>query len=460
MGTPAAEAERELGRSARRAAPRRTPGEWAPAADRPDPVALLVGQDARREPDLVPIRHGRMAESPLAFYRGAAAVMAADLASMPATGLTTQLCGDAHLSNLGLFASPERRLLFDLNDFDETLAGPFEWDLLRLAASFTVAARTNGHPEASHDDAARTCAQTYREATADLATRSGLEVWYARLDADDLAAQLGAELPADDRARAERAMDKARSRTSLQAFEKLTEEVEGRRRIVRQPPLVVPLADMAPETDPTTLRATVAETFLQYRDSLSDSRRLLLERYDVVDVAHKVVGVGSVGLRAFIALLVDRMTGDPLFLQAKEATRSVLEDHLAASPYDHHGRRVVEGQRLLQAASDLFLGWSTGAHDGRDLYWRQLRDMKGSPRVHAMGPDTLVRYAELCGTALARAHARAGSAVAVAGYLGSGDRYDRSVAAFAHAYADQTEADHAAHLQAIADGTIAAVRDV
>ena len=412
--------------------------------DRPDPVAVLERQGRDRLPELLPIRYGRMAASPFAFLRGSAAVMAADLASQPHTGLTVQLCGDAHLLNFGLYASPERALLFDLNDFDETFPGPFEWDVKRLAASVAVAGRENGHSDTKVHRAALEATAAYRTALRGLARKGELTVWYERIDAESL---LPLVRSARHRRRVESSLTRARRRTSLHAVGKLTETVDGRRRIVHDPPLLEPAgaADMA----------SLRKIFSDYRSTLSEERRLLLDRYRFVDAARKVVGVGSVGTRCFIVLLAGRDQDDPLFLQIKEARKSVLEEHLPNGPYVHPGHRVVAGQRLLQAASDIFLGWMTGPQ-GRAFYWRQLRDMKGSADVVGMGPGALTAYARLCGTALARAHARSGDRVAIAAYLGGNDTFERAVADFALSYATQTTADHAALGAAVAAGVIAA----
>ncbi|WP_406127513.1 DUF2252 domain-containing protein [Streptomyces sp. NBC_00989] len=442
MTTPADRAER--GRAARKRVARSAHAGWIPSVDRPDPVAVLERQGRDRLPELLPIRYGRMAASPFAFLRGSAAVMAADLASRPHTGLTVQLCGDAHLLNFGLYASPERALLFDLNDFDETFPGPFEWDVKRLAASVAVAGRENGHSETKAHRAALEATAAYRTALRGLARKGELAVWYERIDADSLLPLVRA---GRHRRRVESSLTRARRRTSLHAVGKLTETVDGRRRIVHDPPLLEPAgaADMA----------SLRKIFSDYRSTLSEERRLLLDRYRFVDAARKVVGVGSVGTRCFIVLLAGRDQDDPLFLQIKEARKSVLEEHLPNGPYVHPGHRVVAGQRLLQAASDIFLGWMTGPQ-GRAFYWRQLRDMKGSADVAGMRPEALTAYARLCGTALARAHARSGDRIAIAAYLGGTDTFERAVADFALSYATQTTADHAALGAAVAAGVITA----
>ncbi|WP_041822032.1 DUF2252 domain-containing protein [Streptomyces davaonensis] len=446
MSTPVDRARR--GKEARKRLPRSEHARWLPSVDRADPVGVLERQGRDRLPELLPIRYGRMAASPFAFLRGAAAVLAADLATSPHSGLTVQLCGDAHLLNFGLYASPERTLLFDLNDFDETFPGPFEWDVKRLAASVAVAARENSHSENDVRRSALAATTAYRTQMRRLAGMGELAVWYERIDAERL---LPFARTARGRRQVESTLARARRRTSLQALGKLTEVVDGRRRIIHDPPLLEP----AGAADAASLR----KIFSDYRSTLSEERRLLLDRYRFVDAARKVVGVGSVGTRCFIVLLTGRDANDPLFLQIKEARKSVLEEHLPSGPYVHPGRRVVVGQRLMQAAGDIFLGWMTGPQ-GRAYYWRQLRDMKGSAEVAAMGPRQLRRYAELCGTALARAHARSGDRIAVAAYLGGADTFDRAVTDFALAYADQTATDHAALCAAVAAGVLRAAPDV
>ncbi|MEU9341273.1 DUF2252 domain-containing protein [Streptomyces sp. NPDC048278] len=446
MTTPADRAAR--GKAARKRAPRSAHGRWLPSVDRPDPVAVLERQGRDRLPELLPIRYGRMAASPSAFLRGAAAVMAADLAARPHTGLTVQLCGDAHLLNFGLYASPERSLLFDLNDFDETFPGPFEWDVKRLAASVAVAARENGHSDPEARGSARAAVAAYRTAMRRLAGLGELAVWYERVDTDTLTALVRS---ARRRRRIEDTLTRARRRTSLHALGRLTETAGGQRRIIKDPPLLEP----AGASDMASLR----KIFSDYRSTLAGERRLLLDRYRFVDAARKVVGVGSVGTRCFLVLLAGRDADDPLFLQIKEARTSVLEQHLPSGPYAHHGHRVVAGQRLLQAAGDIFLGWLTGPQ-GRAFYWRQLRDTKGSAEVAAMDPTGLRGYATLCGTALARAHARSGDRIAIAAYLGGTDTFDHAVTDFALAYADQTATDHAALGAAVTAGVLTAAPGV
>ncbi|MFE1443176.1 DUF2252 domain-containing protein [Streptomyces sp. NPDC058739] len=446
MATPAERTEQ--GRAARKRVPRSSHAEWLAPVDRPDPVGVLERQGRDRLPELLPVRYGRMAASPFAFLRGGAAVMAGDLATRPHSGLTVQLCGDAHLLNFGVFASPERALLFDLNDFDETFPGPFEWDVKRLAASTAVAARENGHSDDKARRAALESAAAYRTTLRRLSRLGELDVWYQRIDADSLLPLLRSSRR---RTRAEASLTRARRRTSLHALGKLTEVVDGRRRIIQDPPLIEPAG--------VSDTAAIRKIFSDYRSTLSEERRLLLDRYRFVDAARKVVGVGSVGMRCFIVLLAGRDADDPLFLQIKEARNSVLEEFLPSGPHVHPGHRVVAGQRLTQAAGDIFLGWMTGPQ-GRAFYWRQLRDMKGSADVAGMRASDLVLYARLCGTALARAHARSGDRIAIAGYLGSADTFERAVADFALRYADQTLADHASLGAAIAAGVVGATPDV
>ena len=446
---------------------------WTPAGDRPDPVALLEAQNLTREPDLVPVRHGRMMVSPFTFYRGAAKVMATDLKDTPTAGLNVQLCGDAHLSNFGGFASPERTLLFDLNDFDETLPGPFEYDVKRMAASFTIAARNNGF--AAPDIKATTAAsvRAYREAMAQFAEMGTMEVWYARLTEQEImdairtmakgarTKQVAAQAKKGGK-RAQMTAQKAHTRDSLQALSKLGEMVDGRYRIVSQPPVVIPARDLEAMYgfSADELQDMVHRQFRSYRATLQEDRRHLLERFEIVDMARKVVGVGSVGTRAFIVLLQGRDEHDPLFLQVKEATASVLEDHLPNSRFKQPGERVVQGQRLMQAASDIYLGWTRGVEEGRYLYWRQLRDMKGSALVESMNPVALGFYAGICGWTLARAHARSGDAMALAAYLGKSDKFDRSITDFSLRYADQNERDYRAFGEAIQSGRLEAVEGI
>jgi uncharacterized protein (DUF2252 family) len=428
--------------------PRRALGEWAPPAERPDPVDVLAAHDADRVPELVPIRYGRMAASPWTFLRGAASIMATDLGGRAHTSLSAQLSGDAHLGNFGLFAAPDRRLLFDLNDFDETHPGPFEWDLARLAVSIVVAATTNGARPREASDAVRQAVAAYRRVMAGLAEASRLEVWYFRVEFEDVVSRLRTT---SIRRAARSARAGAMRRTQLRSFDRLTEVRGGRRRIVADPPLVVPIPDDAADEE----IALVQSLLEGYRSSLSAASRHVLAGFRAADLARKVVGVGSVGTRALLVLMVDG-DGQPLLLQAKEAGASVLAEHVGGSPDVPAGRRVVEGQQLIQGSSDLFLGWSTVQRDGRsvDFYVRQLRDGKGSIAVEELDARGMSAYGALCGAVLARAHARSGDAAAITGYLGSGDRADRALADFATAYAAQNRLDHDALLQAISDGRV------
>jgi uncharacterized protein (DUF2252 family) len=443
----------EQGRAARRLVPRGSHAGWVPASDRPDPVDLLQAQARDRLPELLPVRYTRMMASPFAFLRGSAIIMAQDLAGTPQSGIRAQLCGDAHLMNFGAYASPERTLLFDLNDFDETLPGPWEWDIKRLAVSFVVAGRDNGFDAADCRNAAQASVASYRQRMAEFSEMGELEVWYSRIGEEEIRGLLTeARAGKKTTKKLSKNVQKARSRDSLQALSKLTTVVDGRRRIIDDPPLLVRI----PEGD--ELRGQVNAILESYKRTLQEDRRHLLDRFRFVDAARKVVGVGSVGTRAFVVLLEGRDENDPLFLQVKEAGASVLEGYLKSNTYEHHGHRVVAGQRLMQAASDIFLGWFRGT-EGRDFYWRQLKDMKGSAKVESMSADELVLYAGLCGWALARAHARSGDRVQIAAYLGKSERFDHAVADFAVAYADQTERDHAALLAAVQSGRVAADAD-
>jgi uncharacterized protein (DUF2252 family) len=482
---PSIEERKARGEQARYRTPTESDGKWAPAADRPDAVGLLEEQNVTREPDLVPVRHSRMLVSPFTFYRGAAKIMAADLHDTPTAGLDVQLCGDAHLSNFGVFASPERKLLFDLNDFDETLPGPFEYDVKRMAASFTIAARNNGFSKADANSSTTAAVTAYREAMAEFAQMRTLDIWYAHLDEDTLmkavrgaAAGIAAEaeiakkkskkvrleakqqekLAKTAAKQAEKTRERARTRDSLQALSKLGEFVDGRYRIVSQPPLIVPARDLAGTYGMAADEVVPAihNQLRAYRATLQDDRRRLLERFEIVDAARKVVGVGSVGTRAFIVLLQGRDAQDPLFLQVKEATASVLEAYLPKSRYRQHGERVVQGQRMMQAASDIFLGWTKGLDENRHFYWRQLRDMKGSAAVETMTPLGLAFYARTCGWTLARAHARSGDPIAIAEYLGDSDEFDQAIADFSKRYAEQNEQDYQAFADAVRSGRLEA----
>jgi len=449
------------GKAARAAVPRTSHAAFKPAPDRPDPVALLEEQAVTRVPELVPVRWGRMLVSPFTYFRGAALPMASDLATTPVSGLPVQACGDAHLSNFGIFGSAERRLVFDVNDFDETLPGPWEWDVKRLAASLEVAARDNGFPAKQRRDIVLAAVTSYRLAMRGFAAMTNLEVWYARTDVEQLRADLDSQLTAAQRKKLDEGIAKARTRDSMRAVAKLTRAVDGRPRIISDPPLLVPVADMLPsEEDRATFIAELRSLISQYRRTLETDRRYLLELFEPCDMARKVVGVGSVGTRCWIVLFLGRDTGDPLFLQVKEAEKSVLSRFVGASKYTNQGQRVVAGQRLMQAASDIFLGWqrTSAGLDGvaRDFYVRQLRDWKFSLDVTAMVPAGMRAYGEVCGWTLARAHARSGDRVAIAAYLGTSDVFDRAIADFAIAYAGQNERDYEALAQAAKSGRITA----
>ncbi len=447
------------GRAARSGAPRSTHGAWAPAPGR-DPLAILEAQERTRVPELVPIRHARMAASPFAFFRGAAAVMAADLAATPVSGFHVQACGDAHLTNFGAFAGPDRRLLFDLNDFDETLPGPWEWDVKRLVASFAIAGRERGFKRKRRAAAIETATLSYRDAMRAFASQTDLEVWYARLDVESVLSEAAGEWDDQDEVkRVRRNVTKARGKDNLRALEKLTRTVDGELRFASEPPLLVPLGELVPAAEAADLREGFEEVVDHYRESLQGDRRHLFDGYRFRDLARKVVGVGSVGTRAWVLLFTGASDEDPLLLQAKEAEASVLEPYVGASRYRNHGRRVVEGQRLMQAASDIFLGWCPAVGiDGRqrDFYVRQLWDWKRSADVETMSPEAFEVYARMCGWTLARAHARSGDRVAIAAYLGAGDSFDVAMVEFAEAYAEQSERDHAALVAAIDEGRLEA----
>jgi len=445
------------GRSERAQVPLEAHAEWSTPDGRPDPVATLEQQNETRVPELVPIRHGRMIVSPFTFYRGGAAIMAWDLSRTPTTGLRVQCCGDAHLSNFGVFAAPDRNLVFDLNDFDETLPAPFEWDVKRLAASFVVAARDNGHRPKEQRAAVRAAVRTYREMMATAATMRFLDVWYRRIEIDELLAELAPTAAASTLKAAQKNLAKARRRTSLGSLAKFAVKVDGDYRIVQQPPVIV----KPPDDQEQAAEELVRQGLIDYAQTLSPDRRVVLDHYHYEDFARKVVGVGSVGTEAFMVLLMGDRDDDPLFLQVKEATTSVLAPYAGDSEYAHHGERVVQGQRLMQAASDAFLGWVTGGGAlHRSFYVRQLRDMKGSAVIETMAPQVLARYGEICGGALARAHARSGDAAKIAGYLGDDDTFDRAVEEFAIAYADQNEADYGAFTYAADEQLIAVERGV
>jgi len=455
---PSAAERAARGKAARKRAPLSSLGEWSPAADRPDPVGLLEEQSASRLPDLVPIRYGRMLTSPFAFYRGGAYLMASDLAGEPRTGLTAQLCGDAHLSNFGGFASAERSLIFSVNDFDETLPGPFEWDVKRLLASFAVAGRQRGLDRTARKRVLLAAGRRYRDAMAGFAAMTGVQVWYARLDEKWLLAEYGGQAKRKDPKLLRKAIDKAHTKDSTKALAKLTRVVDGERRTVGDPPLIVPIREILGE-DTLDRGSEVRQIVRTYRRSLPRDRRRLLERYRIVDLARKVVGVGSVGTRTWIALLLGRDDEDALFLQFKEAQPSVLERFLTKSEFSTGGQRVVEGQRLMQSSSDILLGWdrATGM-DGvtRDFYVRQLWDWKVSADVGVMNELQLTRYGAMCGWTLARAHARSGDPIAISAYLGKSAKFEEAMVVFAEAYADQNERDHEALARAAADGRIVA----
>ena len=448
-GTPTAPLADRLaaGRARRADVPRSAAAAWSPPADRADPLEILRAGDRGRLPELVPIRYGRMLESPFTFLRGAAAVMAADLATTPVSGIAVQTSGDAHLANFGIYGTPERNLVFDIKDFDETLPGPWEWDLKRLATSVVVAGRANGIDASACADAALATARSYREHIAALAPARHLDVWYARVDA----AAVMIAISGGSREAAERELARAGRRDHLQSLAKLATMRDGRPRILDDPPLIAHASD-------TRLGDRLPTLLRRYRASLQDDRRALLGRYAIADFARKVVGVGSVGTRCYIILLTGNGEGDPLFLQIKEARRSVLATYLGSAGHNNEGKRVVQGQRLLQAASDIFLGW--GRVGTIHYYLRQLRDMKGGVRIPSLGAEALGAYGASCGEALARAHARSADAAPIAGYLGTGDAFDRAVAGFAHAYADQTERDHAALVAVVKAGGVEAITGV
>jgi len=447
------------GTDARRVVPPAQHAQFSAARGRRDPVEILEEQGATRVPELVPIRYGRMLVSPFTFYRGAAAVMAADLAATPTSGLTVQLCGDAHLSNFGLFASPERRLLFDINDFDEAHPGPWEWDVKRLAASLEVAARQNGFNDKQRRKVQLATVRRYQEAMSQFADMHELDLWYASADADQLSADLVTQLKKSSRKKLDKTLAKARTRDRHRSFNKLTEVVDGERRIVADPPLIVPISDLLPAMAMEQLELQLRGLLARYQHTLQTDRRVLAQAFEFMDMARKVVGVGSVGTRCWIVLMRGHDDGDPLFLQVKEAQRSVLAQYggIGGSRFRNEGERVVAGQRLMQAASDIFLGWeSAEGIDGktRDFYVRQLADWKGSLEIEGAIPTGLAQYGQLCGWTLARAHARSGDRVAIASYLGEDATFAHAIADFSAAYADQNERDHAELEKAGRDGRI------
>jgi uncharacterized protein (DUF2252 family) len=453
-----------LGKAARERSPRSGHRDWEPAAGRADPVEILERQAEVRVPELVPIRYGRMLASPFTFFRGAAAIMAMDLAETPDSGLRVQACGDAHLSNFGIFSAPDRRLVFDLNDFDETLPGPWEWDVKRLAASFEIGGRDRGLKRKECRAAVLSTVRAYRQAMAAFAGMRNLEVWYARIDVAQLFDDLKQRANPKQAKRFEKEMGKAKRKNSLRAMERLSTEVDGKLQIAADPPLLVPIEDLVPESRRHHVEEPILALLDSYRKSLSADRRHLFDSYSYVHLARKIVGVGSVGTRAWVVLLVGRDNSDPLFLQVKEAEASVLESFAGASDYSNHGERVVQGQWLMQAASDVLLGWlpAVGLVDGRDrdFYVRQLWDGKRSIEVETLLPQGFVEYGQACGWTLARAHARSGDRIAIAAYLGNGDRFDEAIADFSVSYADQNERDYAALSDAADSGRIEVETDL
>lgn len=462
--TQATPAERAaFGRQVRSTVPRSRHGAWEPTADRTDPLEILALQATTRLPDLVPIRYGRMAESAFAFYRGAAAVMAADLGREVQTGLNVQLCGDAHLSNFGGFASPERDMIFDVNDFDETIPGPFEWDLKRLAASFEIAARARDLDEVDRRAVVTRSARSYRSAIREFATMRNLEIWNSLMDVGAIRARWGSEVTRSVNELLARRVAKAQSKDHLKALAELTVEKDGKLRFISDPPLMVPVEEAFTDVYSYHNLTNLLGALSDYRATLSGDRQRLIDKYEFTDLARKVVGVGSVGTRCWVALFVGRDSSDPLVLQVKQAERAVGEPFLLQSQYENQGQRVVEGQRLMQGASDIFLGWDQfQGEDGitRDFYLRQLWDWKLSARIDRMPLDMFAVYGELCGWVLARAHARSGDAIAIGAYLGAGDRFDQSMWEFARTYADQNDRDFARLQQAVASGQVAATTGI
>jgi uncharacterized protein (DUF2252 family) len=450
------------GRAARQAASRSSMGEWSGGPDRADPMQILTDQERSRVAELVPIRHGRMAASAFAFFRGAAAVMAADLAKEPRTGLEVQLCGDAHLVNFGGFASPERDLVFDVNDFDETLPGPFEWDVKRLVASLEIAARDRGFDQASRNATVGSGARAYREAMQEFASMRVLDVWYSKLDQPGIERRWGANAPGKAVKSLQRLSAKAESKNHLKAFNRLVKVENGSPRFLSDPPLLVPIGEVFSDLDAQRIWTSVNAVLRTYRNSLPHDLRHLADRFELVDVARKVVGVGSVGTRCWVGLMIGQNQEDPLLIQVKEAEASVLEPYLGKSRVSNHGQRVVQGQRYMQAASDIMLGWckAPGSDDVmRDFYVRQLWDWKVSGNIESMTPAVMQIYAQICGWTLARGHARSGDPSAIAAYLGSSDTFDKAMVRFAEAYANQNENDHAALVKAIRTGRVQAVSD-
>jgi uncharacterized protein (DUF2252 family) len=455
---------KEKGKQARAKVPRSSHAAFEPRPDRPDPVALLESQATTRVPELVPIRYGRMLVSPFTFYRGAALIMASDLSTTPVSGLTAQICGDAHLSNFGVFASPERSMVFDCNDFDETLPGPWEWDVKRLAASIVICARELGFSVAVRGEAVTSLGQVYRDSMRTMAEMKNLDVWYSHVDIEQVVALLesqatatGSKSEARMAKNANKIIAKAHTKDSMKALDKLTTVQDGTRRIISDPPLVVPVDELYPGLEEESMIELFQGLVRRYRSSLTSDRRHLLEQYKFVEMARKVVGVGSVGTRAWILMMQGPSEDDVLFLQAKEAEASVLERFTKKSSYGNHGARVVAGQRLMQAASDIFLGWQrTVGLDGvsRDFYVRQLQDWKGSVDTEHVAAPGLKAYAELCAHTLARAHARSGDRVAMAAYLGTSDTFERALTKFAESYADQNQLDYEAFAAACKSGRL------
>ena len=463
VDTGSPEERAAAGKAAREKVPRSSHGEWRPAARRRDPVKVLEDQATSRVQELVPIRYGRMLASPFTFFRGAAAIMAMDLAKTPESGLRVQACGDAHLSNFGIFAAPDRRLVLGVNDFDETLPGPWEWDLKRLAASFAIAGRDRDFTPKQTRAAVLSTVRSYREAMREFAAMRNLDVWYARLDVDTLLADLAKVADRKQMKVAQKGVAKAKKKNSLKAFDRLVHEVDGEPRIISDPPLLVPAGELVSEDQADELERRILEMLGRYRESLKGDRRHLLDRYRFVEMARKVVGVGSVGTRAWVLLMMGRDGQDPLFLQAKEAEASVLEPYLGESEFKNHGERVVEGQWLMQAASDILLGWlpALGFDGGkRDFYVRQLWDGKRSVDVDTLPPEGLAIYGRVCGWTLARAHARSGDPIAIGAYLGKGTSFDEAIADFSERYADQNELDYGALADAAKSGRIEVETDL
>jgi uncharacterized protein (DUF2252 family) len=441
------EERREMGKALRKTFPRSIHGMWMPAPDRPDPISLLEESHRTRVPHLVPIRYGRMLASPFTFFRGSAMIMAYDLAQTPSTGITVQLCGDAHLGNFGTYATPERQQVFDIIDFDETLPGPWEWDIKRLVTSVLLAGRARGFTADICEQATNRCMQVYHEQLWNHSAKHALDMWYTRIDLESALRSIHSST----HAYFNREIARAQKRTSLNVFPKLVREVEGYHHIKHDPPLITPLLDQ-------TLRDRMCSVFERYKSSLPDDRLFLLQRYRLVDMAWKVVGVGSVGTRCFILLLMGGSSEDPLFLQLKEAQASVLERYLGKSHYENHAQRVVNGQRIIQGASDIFLGWTS---DGtNDFYIRQLRDRSLTPSIESMSAPDFISYVSLCGWVLARSHARSGDAGRISGYIGRGDAFDKSIVEFARRYSKQVEQDHQNLVEAVNSGRISAEKNI